>query len=210
MNLPNKITTFRIIMVGIIIILLVFPYKAVGAEIPYIFDQVNLIYFIAFILFLIASISDFFDGYIARKHNLVTNYGKFMDPIADKLLVNSLLIILLVPSKTAAYNSTQLAVPLVPVIIMIARDLFVDGMRLIAVEQQKVLAANIFGKLKTVFQMIAISLFLLNDWPFALLYDHKGYVSLVFIWIAAALSLVSGIIYIVQNRTVFKEKDNAK
>ena len=133
-----------------------------------------------------------------------------MDPIADKLLVNSLLLILLVPSKTAAYNSTQLAVPLVPVIIMIARDLFVDGMRLIAVEQQKVLAANIFGKLKTVFQMIAISLFLLNDWPFALLYDHKGYVSLVFIWIAAALSLVSGIIYIVQNRDVFKEKDNVK
>ena len=207
MNLPNKITTTRLVLAIIIIIGLIFPYKALNIEIPYIFGEVNLVYFIAFILFLVASISDAVDGHIARKHNLITNYGKFMDPIADKFLVNTLLIVLLVPGSTAAYNSNQLVMPVLPVIIMIARDLFVDGLRLIAVTQNKVLAANIFGKIKTVLQMVAIALFLLNDWPFALMYGDAGYVSLVLIYLAALASLVSGIIYIVQNRGVFKEND---
>ncbi|MCH3976479.1 MAG: CDP-alcohol phosphatidyltransferase family protein [Bacilli bacterium] len=98
MNLPNKITVFRMAMVVVIWLAMLFPYSSLGIEVPFIFGEVNLVYFIVFWLFVIASFSDFLDGHIARKYNLVTNFGKFMDPIADKLLVNGLLIILLVPS----------------------------------------------------------------------------------------------------------------
>lgn len=210
MNLPNKITTARMLLAVIIISLLLFPYQLFNITVPYIFGEVNSVYFAAFILFLLASISDFFDGYLARKHNLITDYGKFMDPIADKLLVNGLLIILLVPHATAAYDSNQLAMPVVAVLVMIARDLIVDGLRLVAATKKIVMAANIFGKVKTVLQMVAIGLFLLNDWPFSLLYGDKGYVSIILIYIAALVSLLSGIIYIVQNVNVLKGEENEK
>ena len=187
----------------IIIGLLLFRTNYLIFTVPYIFGEVNSVYFAAFILFLLASISDFY-GYLVRKHNLITDYGKFMDPIADKLLVNGLLIILLVPHATAAYDSNQLAMPVVAVLVMIARDLIVDGLRLVAATKKIVMAANIFGKVKTVLQMVAIGLFLLNDWPFSLLYGDKGYVSIILIYIAALVSLLSGIIYIVQNVNVLK------
>ncbi len=201
-KLPNYITIFRMVMVVIILILLLTPWQLIVGSVPNIFHDVNLVYFIAFILFLIASISDFFDGYLARKYHLISNFGKFMDPIADKMLVNSLLILLLVKQ---AYAPLHMNVPLVAVIVMIARDLVVDGLRLVASERQIVLAANIFGKIKTVLQMSAISLILLNDWPFSLLYGTTPYVSLTLIYLAAAVSLLSGIIYVGQNYKVLKD-----
>ena len=208
MNLPNKITTFRMIMVGVIAIMMLFPYQALGIIIPNVFAEVNLVYFIVFWLFVISALSDLVDGQLARKYNLVTNYGKFMDPIADKMLVNSLLIILLVPSMTAAASTPkQMAINLIAVVIMIARDLVVDGLRLIAANQKIVLAANIFGKLKTVLQMVAIGAVLLNDWPFALIYGYDVAINVteILVYLAALASLLSGVIYVVQNRHLLKE-----
>lgn len=203
MNLPNKLTTIRMGMVIVLIILLVFPYAAVGLEIPFVFGAVNLIYFIGAIIFLIASITDYFDGYLARKHNLITNYGKFMDPIADKLLVNSLLIILVKPQF-----ASQASIPLIFVVLMIGRDIVVDGFRLVAANKNTVMAANIFGKAKTVLQMVAIILFLLNDFPFSnqLTTSFPPIVSFIVVALATLASLVSGFIYIFQNREVIKER----
>lgn len=188
-------------MVIIVLIVLLVPWNNFFT-IPMLGD-ISLVYLVAFFIFVIASISDYFDGYLARKYHLVSNFGKFMDPIADKMLVNSLLIVLLL---NQAHSPNHMTVPLIAVIIMIARDLVVDGLRLVASERNIVLAANIFGKLKTVFQMVAISLVLLNDWPFTLIYGSQiKYVSLVLIWLAAATSLLSGIIYVAKNFQVLKE-----
>lgn len=204
MNLPNKITIFRMAMVVVIWLAMLFPYSSLGIEVPYIFGEVNLVYFIVFWLFVVASFSDFLDGHIARKYNLVTNFGKFMDPIADKLLVDGLLIILLVPSITPADASIQMAIPVIATLIMIARDLIVDVIRLIAASQNRILAANIFGKIKTVLQMVAIPLVLLNDWPFVL-FDGEVNVALIVVYLATLASLLSGIIYVYQNRDVLRE-----
>ncbi len=207
MNLPNKLTTLRIVLVFILIGLLLFPYESLDVAVPYVFaGNVSLIYLIGAIIFLLASITDFFDGYLARKLNLITNYGKFMDPIADKLLVNSLLIILIRPQ----FN--HIALPLAFVVLMIGRDIIVDGLRLVAVSQNKVLAANIFGKIKTVLQMIAIIAFLLNDFPFTRqLQPHAGfnipYVSMILMSLATLASVISGIIYVWSNRHVLSENN---
>ena len=152
MNLPNKITTLRMILVVFVATFLLLPSEWF-MTIPYI--DVSLNFFIAWILFIIASLSDMLDGKIARKYNMVTDYGKFMDPIADKLLVNTTLIIL------ASYGPIRANV--ICVIIMIARDIVVDAVRLNAMRKNVVVAANIFGKLKTVFQMVAIILIMVND-----------------------------------------------
>jgi CDP-diacylglycerol--glycerol-3-phosphate 3-phosphatidyltransferase len=191
-------------MVVVIWLTMLFPYSSLGIEVPYIFGEVNLVYFIVFWLFVVASFSDFLDGHIARKYNLVTNFGKFMDPIADKLLVDGLLIILLVPSITPADASIQMAIPVIATLIMIARDLIVDVIRLIAASQNRILAANIFGKIKTVLQMVAIPLVLLNDWPFVL-FDGEINIALIVVYLATLASLLSGIIYVYQNRDVLRE-----
>jgi CDP-diacylglycerol--glycerol-3-phosphate 3-phosphatidyltransferase len=191
-------------MVVVIWLAMLFPYSSLGIEVPYIFGEVNLVYFIVFWLFVVASFSDFLDGHIARKYNLVTNFGKFMDPIADKLLVDGLLIILLVPSITPADASIQMAIPVIATLIMIARDLIVDVIRLIAASQNRILAANIFGKIKTVLQMVAIPLVLLNDWPFVL-FDGEVNIALIVVYLATLASLLSGIIYVYQNRDVLRE-----
>lgn len=195
MNLPNKITLFRLICVFIIDGLLLFPWGNNIPSIPVI--DINLIFLIVFILFVFASFSDFLDGYIARKYNLVTNLGKFLDPIADKLLINSLFIILT--------QIGSIRIPLVIPVIMIARDTIVDVLRMVAVEQGKVVAANIFGKLKTVLQMVAIIFVLLNDFPFSYL-NLNFSVSIIMCYLAMVASLVSGIIYIWQNRSVLRKQ----
>jgi CDP-diacylglycerol--glycerol-3-phosphate 3-phosphatidyltransferase len=195
MNLPNKITTFRMVCVVIIIFLLLFPWKMCGIEMPVLFNDVTLEYFLSFIIFVVASISDFLDGYIARKYNLVTTYGKFMDPIADKLLVNSTIIIL----------ASQIPSLVIVAVVMIARDIVVDALRLIAVSRNKVVAANIWGKLKTVTQMVAICFVLLNDFPFSFIpWDIN--VSLILCYVAGVCSLLSMVVYIIQNREVFKDE----
>lgn len=206
MNLPNKLTTIRMGLVVILLVLLLLPSNwFFSIDDIMVFGTVYLRNFIAAIIFAVASITDYFDGYIARKYNLITNYGKFMDPIADKLLVNSVLIIMAIGNSTQPY---QALIPAVFVVLMIARDTVVDGMRLVAISQHKVLAANIFGKIKTVFQMLALILILLNDWPFSrqVSTSFPPIASYIMLGLATLASLVSGIIYLVQNRNVLKEE----
>lgn len=196
MNLPNKITIFRLICVIIICTIILIPWSSFCTLLVIPGLNVDIIFFIAFILFALASFSDYLDGHIARKYNLVTNFGKFMDPIADKLLINSLFIIL------TQYG--PLKIPVIIPVIMIARDIVVDVIRMLAMEQGKVIAANIFGKIKTVAQMIAIIFVLLNDFPFS--YLNLPYpISLLICWFAMAASLLSGIIYVIQNVHILKE-----
>ena len=161
------------------------------------FINVSLTSLIAWILFIIASISDFVDGYIARKYQMVTDYGKFMDPIADKLLVNTVLIIL------SAYG----VIPVLCTIIMIARDTIVDAVRMNAVRKNIVVAANIFGKLKTVLQMVALIFILINDFGLSnLLNLPEGlYIGQILLYLATIASFASGVIYLVQNKDVFSE-----
>lgn len=192
MNLPNKITMFRLACVIAIVTLILIPFEGPMIE----FLHISLKYLIVFILFVLASISDFLDGYIARKYNMVTNFGKFMDPIADKLLVNSLFILLV--------NNGPIAIPVIIPVVMVSRDTIVDVMRLLAVEQGKVVAANIFGKIKTVAQMIALIFVLLNDFPFSYLNLEFSF-SIVLCYIAMAASAISGIIYVIQNISLLKE-----
>ncbi len=201
MNLPNKITTVRMILMVILVILLLFPYDAFNINIPQLSGggfNVSVIYFIALIIFVIASFSDYLDGHIARKYNLVTTYGKFMDPIADKLLVNSTLIILAIQGP--------LRIPAIVVVLMIARDIVVDAVRMLAVEKGKVIAASIWGKMKTVLQMIAIICVFLNDYPFSLL-NLPFSLSIVLCYLAMIASVVSGIIYLISARELFKEEN---
>ncbi len=202
MNLPNKITIARVIMVGILILLLVFPYTQLGIDIPIYQQDVNLIYIIGAAIFIIASFSDFLDGYIARKYDLVTDFGKFMDPVADKVLVDASLIFLMI--QPLWVGTSQITVLPVITIIFIARDLIVDAMRLVASNKKIVVAANVYGKLKTVAQMVAITFVFLNDWPFSLL-GLPPFLRITdfLLYIAAVLSLLSGVIYIYQNRQVF-------
>lgn len=180
LNLPNKLTLLRMIMVPLIWILYLCIPAAFGLMVPEAgFGLRNLLVLIVFIL---ASITDYADGQIARKRQLITSFGKFLDPIADKMLVNSTLI-LLVYGREAG---------IVPVLLMISRDLIVDGLRLSAASKGKVVSAGFPGKLKTVLQMAAIILLLLGNWPFV--YIGLPFAEIV-LWAAAAVSLFSGWIY---------------
>ena len=210
MNIPTKITTARIVLVvGLLIALAVFAFwpnfvaPMVGNT------SINWVYLSACIVFIVASATDYLDGHLARKWNQVTSLGKFLDPIADKLLVNSMLIFFCFPWSFAPSN--EVLVPVFCVIIMIGRDLVVDALRLIAVEKNQVIAANIFGKMKTVFQMVAIPAVMLNGWPFSYFDADWGYfrISLILVYIATLMSLISGIIYVIQNRKVLIEDKKA-
>ena len=178
MNLPNKLTIFRIILVPIMVIIPFFNIDVSLLNIP-------LSYLIMLFIFIIASYTDHLDGKIARKNNLVTTFGKFIDPIADKLLVNVMLIIL----------SYKRMIPVVPCIFMIARDIVVDGCRMIAAQNGVVVSAGILGKLKTVLQIITICCVLLNNIPFELL---SLPVTTVLIWFTAFVSCASGYSYFSQ------------
>ena len=218
MNLPNKITVSRIVLIlAMILAFFVLAIVAVAVpdfKSPELGDSgINLIYLIFCFVFIIAAFTDYLDGHLARKMNLVTDFGKFLDPIADKLLNDATMIFLLVPQLYAPmqrHDQTALTVLAVCVIIMIGRDLVVDALRLIAVQKNIVIAANIFGKAKTVLQMIAIPMLLLNDWPFRFIYNTNPdwpealQVSNIFFYIATIASLLSGVIYVYQNRQVLK------
>ena len=212
MNLPNKITVSRIILIFAMIIAMFvlafipdFCAKNLGNT------HINVVYLIFTIVFIIAAFTDMLDGKIARKFNLVTDLGKFLDPIADKLLNDAMMIFILVPQAYALEqrrDSLMLTILLICVVLMIARDLIVDALRLVAVKKNIVIAANIFGKAKTVLQMVAIPMLLLNDWPFNY-FDSKWpqalQISNWFFYLATAMSVISGVIYVYQNRNVFKE-----
>ncbi len=207
-NLPTKITILRIVLV---VALLVFLFVwAIGGKFfgwvsPYL-GSVPVVGLVAAIVFIVASATDALDGYLARSRNEVTDLGKFLDPIADKMLVNSCLIFFAISWE---FSPNSLQIPAFCVILMVLRDLVVDTMRFVAASKGKVVAANIFGKLKTVFQMIAIPLVMLNGWPFSyfdLSWNPLCRISTMLIYIATAMSLISGIIYVVMNRHVLKEE----
>lgn len=196
MNLPNKLTIFRMILAFIIIGILLFPFDASGITIPRLFVNesivVNFKYIVAGILFIIASVTDYFDGYLARKNNQVTNFGKVMDAIADKVLVDSILIIL---------SATGFIQPIITVVIVV-RDIIVDSLKMAASSNGKVVAAIKSGKLKTACLMFGIALTLFYNLPFEL-WNLK--VSDFLLIVAAVLSIVSAVQYYYMTRKYLKD-----
>lgn len=195
MNLPNKISIFRIALVPMMVVIYIFPFADYGILTGSIEVQgvaLPVVNIWVLILFAIASISDFVDGYIARKYNLITSFGKFIDPVADKLLVNTLFILLAISG----------AVSVVPVLLMIWRDTLVDAMRMMSANKGVVVAAGIWGKLKTVFQMFAIIFVLLNNIPFAF-FDIP--VASLLVWVSAIISVYSGVVYFRQMKPYIME-----
>jgi len=205
MNLPNRITVSRFILVLMMIGVLLFPYPTV-ANINLDSTLIPLPNVIALGLFTIASFTDFLDGYLARKLNLITNFGKFLDPFADKVLTNSAFILLM--TTPSWIEGDVIRVPAWIVIIMIIRDLAVDGIRMIGVSQGKVIAASKIGKVKTVLQIIAIILVFLNDWPFVGLNLPVGLsVTEMALYFAAIVSFISLLTYLYENRSIFTSNE---
>lgn len=197
MNTPNKITISRLFIACIMILFLVIPWWPSILVSPLGNSGVTPIDIIATSLFIIASATDALDGYIARKNNLITDFGKFFDPLADKFLVNSALIIMAVKNPNF--------LPVIVVVLMIGRDLAVDGIRLLAANKGEVIAANIFGKLKTVFQMVMIPFVMLKGFPLNYLLKDNTYIFVVVLAvITMMMSLVSGLIYIYRGRNLLK------
>lgn len=183
MNLPNKLTVLRMVMVPVIwacYLLIPGDWCVLSQE-----AGLGMRNIIVLILFAIASLTDMLDGKIARSRNLITSFGKFLDPIADKMLVNTTLILLVYFREASV----------LPVLLMIARDLVVDGLRFSAASQGEVVSAGFSGKLKTVLQMVAIILLLLCNWPFVYLHFPLAEIAL---WAAAVVSLYSGWVYFEQ------------
>ncbi len=178
MNLPNKLTMSRIACTVLMIAFIMLG----GA----VFAWLSVAMFVA------ASLTDMLDGHIARSRNLVTNLGKFMDPLADKIL-NYSVMVLLVPEGL---------IPPVALVIILFREFLVSGIRQVAVEQGKVIAANIWGKIKTLVQDVSLAVILLLR---ACDVTFLVPLSVILIWICAALTVISGVIYLVQNIGVLKE-----
>ena len=178
MNLPNKLTIFRVILIPFFLLFLYTDFWG------------NANSYVAIAIFIIASLTDLLDGKIARKYNLVTNFGKFMDPLADKLLVCSAMIALVDLGKLQGWI----------VIIIIAREFIISGFRLIASDNGVVIAASYWGKFKTTFQMIMIILLTLD-----LQLPYMTVVNNVIVYIALALTIISLLDYIFKNYKVFME-----
>lgn len=188
MNLPNRISLFRLVLIPIIVLVKIFPYAQLGLSLPtfYISNvSLPLVNIIVLVLFATASLSDFLDGYLARKNNQVTTFGKFIDPIADKCLTTTLFIML----------AADRTIPVVPVLIMVWRDVVVDGVRMIASGKGVVMSAGILGKIKTASQMFCIIFLLLNNIPFELLNIPMADILL---WFSTIISAIGGIDYYMQ------------
>ena len=200
MNLPNKLTISRVIMALLIIVILLggdYIGDIFGFEIPKLFINekivVDLKYIISGFLFIAASLTDFLDGYIARKYNLVTDFGKLVDAIADKVLVNSVLIIL---------SAQGFIHPIIPVVVIL-RDTVVNSIKMLAASKGKVVAAIKSGKLKTACLMVGIVLTLFYNLPFEIWGISVGKVLLL---IATILSITSGIQYYSLNKHLISTK----
>lgn len=191
MNLPNKLTFLRLLLIPVFMILTAIPFEwgtveLLGSEISYALLGATLI-------FIVASFTDWLDGYIARRDNLVTNFGKFADPLADKLLVSAALIMLVGLDRIPAWV----------VAIIIGRELAVTGLRLLLVEEGgTVLAAALPGKIKTATQMLAIIFLLADDFPFAWTSLPIG---AVFLYISLFFTIYSGLDYFYNARHIFKD-----
>ena len=179
MNLPNKLTVLRVIMVPFFVFFMLTDVGGAANK------------WIALAIFVIASLTDMLDGKIARKYNLVTNFGKFMDPLADKLLVCSAMICLIPSGK----------LPTAIVIVIIAREFIISGFRLVASDNGVVIAASYWGKFKTTFQMLMIIVLLLNFGGVFVLIGQ------ILTWIALILTVVSLVDYIVKNKDVILKGD---
>ena len=179
MNLPNKLTIFRMILIVPFVVILL------GGEAGWFGANLLIPDMMALAIFIVASLTDLIDGKIARKHNLVTNFGKFMDPLADKLLVCSAMICLV----------EMHIIPAWIVIIIIAREFIISGFRLIASDNGVVIAASYWGKFKTFFQMVMICLMIANIPALRLLTD-------IVMWVALILTIVSLIDYLWKNKEV--------
>lgn len=177
MNLPNKITMMRIILIPVFIVVLMLGYYYASAGI-----------------FIFAALSDAVDGHIARKQNLVTNFGKLMDPLADKLLVFSALLCLVELGDVPSWM----------VIVILARELTITSLRSFAASEGIVIAAGMSGKIKTVFQMVAIPLLLLKNWPFSYIGIPMDQIML---WAAVVMTIYSGVEYMIKNRQLFSMKE---
>lgn len=173
MNLPNKITIIRVIAVPFFVVLFNLNYA-----------------FPAAILFCIASATDALDGYIARKRGLVTNFGKIMDPLADKIIVIAAFILLVQSGKIPGWM----------IIVILAREFIVAGLRTVAAVDGIVIAAGIWGKLKTATQMLAIPFLIVDNWPFEMIGIP---IDQILLWLCVALTVISGIEYIYKNRRIF-------
>lgn len=185
MNLPNKLTVFRVILIVPFVLLLLGGYAGWGWLSTVLGSAIAYTDYIALVIFIIASLTDLLDGKLARKYNLVTNFGKFMDPLADKLLVCSALICLIEMGRIPSWI----------VIIIISREFIISGFRLVASDNNVVIAASYWGKFKTTFQMIMVCLMLVNIPALELLTQ-------IIMWIATALTVISLIDYIVKNKNV--------
>ena len=188
MNLPNKLTILRIIMIPIFVALFYI------SAIPYHF-------ILSAVVFALAAFTDFLDGYIARKYNIVTDLGKFLDPIADKVLVSSALIVMLVPVAGTliipAYGAIAVA-------IILARELVISGFRMVAASKGMVIAADKSGKIKTFVTDIAIVVLLVGADITPASYGYMNLAGLILLAIATILTIVSGIECIVKNKDVLK------
>jgi len=195
MNLPTKLTVLRIILAVVVMVLLMFPFDAIGISIPVIRTAVDLDlrYVIAGVIFIVASFTDFLDGYLARKNNQVTDTGKMLDAIADKVLVNPVLII---------FAADGLISPIVPVIVVV-RDIVVNTIKMEAAAKGKVVAAIKSGKIKTASLMIGMVLLFFSNMPFELINIR---VDIFFIYFATIMSLVSMVQYFVLNKSIIFEK----
>lgn len=176
MNLPNKLTIMRVILIPFFVFFMLAPYFEGYGN------------YIAVAIFIVASLTDMLDGKIARKYNLVTNFGKFMDPLADKLLVCSALICMIELRELPAWM----------VIIIISREFIISGFRLVASDNGVVIAASYWGKFKTTFQMIGVVLLIFNIPALSTL-------TTIIVWIALALTVISLVDYIVKNAGVLTE-----
>ncbi|UJF14872.1 CDP-diacylglycerol--glycerol-3-phosphate 3-phosphatidyltransferase [Jeotgalibaca sp. MA1X17-3] len=189
MNVPNKLTLLRIVMIPLFLILAVVPFN--WGTVEWLGSSIMISQLVATIVFVVASFTDWLDGYIARKEGLVTNFGKFADPLADKMLVATAFIVLVEKGLAPAWV----------VSIVIARELAITGLRLLLVKEGEVLAAAWPGKIKTASQMSAITLLLLNNFPF----QNTGVpVADILLYICLVFTIYSGVDYFVKNKSIFK------
>lgn len=197
MNVPNKITFCRILLSVLLIVLMIFPISRLGISFPEIKLTADMIIdsrlLICGVIFVIASLTDFLDGYLARKYNLVTDMGKVMDAIADKILVNGVLIIF------AAQGSLSVVVP----VVIVCRDIAVDSIKMVAGQKNGAVAASKAGKVKTACMMVGMSLLFFYDLPFSL---FNVYIAKILIMIATVLSIISGLQYFEKNKKFISSK----
>lgn len=198
MNLPNKITMARIFLSIALLVMLLIPWHSLGIVWP-VYEvgsgSISLKYIIGGVIFLIASASDFIDGYLARKNNMVTDFGKVMDAIADKMLVNGVLIIL------AYFEKISVVIP----VVIITRDIIVDSCKMVSGNNGKVVAASILGKIKTICMMVGVTLTFFGNLPFELIGLP---ISKLLLLAATVLSVISGCQYFYNSKEFLFPKES--